>query len=189
MQHADLLKALLPPVSYDASAPNVAIELAAEGAALDLAQWSADQILLEMDPHTCTVTFADWERVYGLPEAYVLAAGGEQSSAERRAALVAKVTMLGGQTKAFYISLAAKLGYTITITEMVVHSTEQDTEAAITDEQYRFIWVVNSELYNLRESTTEDDTEMATVVWGNVLLEWAIRRYQPAHHYVIFAYF
>lgn len=188
MSHADLLKLLLPPGSVDVNHPAVAVELDAEGAALDQAQWSAEQILLEMDPRTATQTLADWERVYGLPDTCVAAAGITQSIAERRAALVALVTMLGGQAPAFFIELAAELGYAITIEECHPQTTEDPTEYPMRDEPYRFIWIVHAALYNLRELTTEDDTEMATAVWGNTLLECRIRRFAPAHTHVIFAY-
>ena len=188
MIHSDLLKRLLPPSSYDPSGPALAAELAAEGNALDRSQSSADQLLLEIDPRTASVTLADWERVYGLPDTCVAAAGIVQSFAERRAALVALVTMLGGQTKAFFIALAAALGYVITITECKPQTTECDSEYPVQDEQYEFIWMVNASLFSLRELTTEDDTEMATAVWGNKLLECRINRFKPAHTYVIFAY-
>ena len=188
MIHADLLKLLLPPSSIDPNGAALSAELAAEGAALDGAQFSADQLLLEMDPRTASVTLADWERVYGLPDACTVATGIAQSVAERRAALVALVNMIGGQSRAFYIALAAALGYAITITECAPHVTEHDSEHPIYDDQYRFIWIVNAALYNLRDLTTEDDTEMATLVWGNSLLECRINRFKPAHTYVIFSY-
>lgn len=188
MIHSDLLKRLLPPSSYDPNGPALSAELAAEGNAIDRALSSADQLLLEMDPRTASVTLADWERVYGLPDICVAASGIVQSFAERRAALVALITLLGGQSPAFFIALAAALGYAITITEGSPHTTEHDSEHPVYDEQYRFIWTVNAALYNLRELTTEDDTEMATAVWGNTLLECRINRFKPAHTHVIFAY-
>lgn len=188
MNHSDLLKLLLPPSSYDPNGPLLSAELAAEGNAHDRAQFSADQLLLEMDPRTASVTLSDWERVYGLPDICVAAAGIVQSIAERRAALVALVNMRGGQSPAFFIALAAVLGYAITITECAPHVTEHDSEHPVWDEQYRFVWIVNAALYNQRDLTTEDDTEMATAVWGNKLLECRISRFKPAHTHVIFAY-
>ncbi|MDF0377705.1 putative phage tail protein [Methylophilus sp. YYY-1] len=188
MMHAELLKLLLPPVSYDSTGALLDAELIAEGNALDLAESSADQILIEADPRTTTVMFSDWERVYGLPEICVTNSGIVQSSQERRAALVAKVIMQGGQHEQFYIDLAASLGYTITITKWAPQNTEHDTEHAVTDEKYRFIWQVNSALNTIRELTTEDDTEMATEVWGNTLLECTMNRFKPGHTYIIFAY-
>lgn len=188
MMHSELLKLLLPPVSYDSTGALLNAELSADGNALDLAQSIADQILAEADPRTTAAMFADWERVYGLPEICVTNSGIVQSSQERRAALVAKVIMQGGQHKQFYIDLAASLGYTITINEWAPRNTEHDSEFAVTDEPYRFIWQVNSELNTVRDLKTEDDTEMATAVWGNTLLECTMNRFKPAHTYIIFAY-
>lgn len=188
MSHYELLQRLLPPTSYEPSGPALAGELVADANALDLALISTAQWLLEIDPRTCSAMLLDWERVYGLPDPCIVATGLVQSFAERRAALVALVTMQGGQSPAFFIALALALGYVITITECRPHNTEHDTEHPTYDEQYQFVWFVNSALYNLRELTTEDDTEMATEVWGNTLLECRINRFKPAHTYVIFAY-
>jgi uncharacterized protein YmfQ (DUF2313 family) len=168
--------------------PAIGVELMAEGNALDQALHSADQILIEADPRTTAAMLADWERVYGLPEAYVTALGITLSFQERRAILVTKVTMLGGQSVAFFIALAATLGYVITITECTPQTTEFDTECPAYDEQYRFVWFVNAPSVTVRDLTTEDDTEMATAVWGNALLEAVINRYKPAHTLALFAY-
>lgn len=186
--HADLLKLSLPPVSYVPNGRALGAELVAEGNALDHAQWLADQLLLEADPRTTAAMLADWERVYGLPDPCVVAAGIVQGTAERRAALVARVTMQGGQSAAYFIALAAALGYTVTITEGHPHTTEHDTEDPVTDEQYRFVWYVNSALNTLIELTTEDNTEMATAVWNNKLLECVISRFKPAHTLALFIY-
>lgn len=188
MTHAGLLKLLLPPESIDPNGSAISAELLAEGNALDLAMASADQLLDEADPRTTATLLTDWERVYGLPEACTVASGIVQSGQERRAALVAKESMTGGQTRAFFIALAAALGYTITITECSPHTTENDSEHPVYDDPYRFVWYVNAPLNTVREKTTEDDTEMATAVWGNQLLECTISRYKPAHTLALFAY-
>lgn len=188
-QHVDVLRRLLPPVSYDPNAPLLNEELVAEGKALDAAAWSSDQILAEADPHTCVLTLPDWERNYGLPEQFMVEAGlTNQTIAERRAALCAKVYLLGGQSRSFFIGLAARLGYAITISELRHHDTECDTEYPVRDEQYDFIWQVNAPAVTVRESTTEDDTEMPTEVWGNALLDAVIRHYKPSHTVVLFSY-
>lgn len=187
MNHADLLKLLLPS-SYDPNGPALAAELAAEGAALDLAQWSADQLLLEMFPETAVLTLPDWERVYGLPDTCTAIAGAQQTFNERRSALMGIVNMSGGQSRQFFIDLAARLGYTITITEYSPHTTEHDSEHPITDDPWRFVWQVNAPLNTLRDKTSEDDSEMPTAVWGNALLECVLSRFKPAHTHLIFAY-
>lgn len=187
MNHSDLLKLLLPS-SLDANARAMSAELVADGNALDLTQFWADQILAEADPRTAVLTLADWERVYGLPTDCIAATGIAQSTNERRAALVARVTMQGGQSAAYFIALAAAAGYTITITEGHPHTTEHDSEDPVTDEPYRFIWFVNAPLDTVRELTTEDDTEMATAIWGNTLLECTINQFKPAHTLALFLY-
>lgn len=188
MMHLDLLQRLLPPVSVNPNGAALLAELRADGAALDFAEGAGQQILAEADPRTTALLLADWERVYGLPEACIVQSGVTQSIAERRAALVAKVTMQGGQRRAFFIALAASIGYAITITELFPQNTEHDTETAAMDEQYCFIWQVNAALYSLRELTSEDDTEMALAVWGNQLLQCVLNRYKPAHTYILFSY-
>ena len=112
----------------------------------------------------------------------------EPSMAQRRAALVALVTMLGGQSIAFLVGLAGEFGYSITIEECRPQTTEDATETPARDEQFRFVWIVHAQLTSLLELTTEDGTEMPTATWSNALLETRIRRFKPAHTYVIFSY-
>ena len=56
----------------------------------------------------------DWERNWGLPDPCYTA---PLTIAERQLALVMRMTMLGAQSRAFFIEVAAQIGYTITITE------------------------------------------------------------------------
>lgn len=186
MIHADLLKRLLPPSSVDPNGPAISAEIDAEGGALDSAQGSAIGLLLEADPRQAALMLTDWERVAGLPDSCL--AGAAQSTAERRIALVTRLTTIGGQSPVYFIALVASLGYAITITEFRPHTTEHDSEHAVTDESVIHVWQVNSVLYSLLEKTSEDDTEMATEVWGNGRLECAINHLKPAHTHVIFSY-
>jgi uncharacterized protein YmfQ (DUF2313 family) len=96
--------------------------------------------------------------------------------------------MRGGQSRDFYINLAAQLGYTITIDELAPDTTEFDTESATTDEQWQFIFQVNASSVSVVDMTSEDDTEMATAVWGNQQLECGINKYKPAHTFALFSY-
>ncbi len=188
MTHLELLQALLPPVAVDPNGAALRAELRGEAAALDAAEGAAAQLLAESDPRTTAALLADWERVYGLPEACIRQSGVVQGFAERRAALVAKVTLVGSQGIAFFVAMAAAIGYVITITELFPQTTEHDTEMAAQDEPYRFVWQVNAALYSLREFTSEDDSEMALAVWGNQLLQCVLNRYKPAHTLILFSY-
>lgn len=78
-------------------------------------QRAADLLEIESDPRTTTELITDWERNWGLPDPCI--SNPPTDLASRRADLVAKMTLLGAQSRAFFINTAAAIGYTITITE------------------------------------------------------------------------
>ena len=80
--------------------------LAAELARIDD---RADALLDEVDPRTVTELIDEWELVSGTTGS---------SLVQRRAALHARMISLGGQSRAYFITLAGALGYTITIEEL-----------------------------------------------------------------------
>lgn len=188
MIHAELLKRLLPPVAYDPNAPLLAAELDAEGAALDAAQIAAELILTEADPRTTYELLADWERVAGLPGTCALLAGIDLTVEQRRAALVTKLTERGGQSRAYFIALAARLGFTVTITEFHEWSVNDDVEYSLNGADWNFAWQINAPLDTVIDWTVESDVEMPFAVWGNELLECALSQDKPAHTVVLFAY-
>ena len=70
---------------------------------------------IESDPRKTLELLPDWERAWGLPEECYFFNGGD--IAGRRASLMLKMTMLGGQSRAFFIGVMETLGYTVTIRE------------------------------------------------------------------------
>jgi uncharacterized protein YmfQ (DUF2313 family) len=68
----------------------------------------------ESDPRFTVELLPDWERAWGLPDPCYEA---PQTIAERQLALIMRMTVLGSQSRAFFIGIAAQLGYTITISE------------------------------------------------------------------------
>jgi uncharacterized protein YmfQ (DUF2313 family) len=69
---------------------------------------------MESDPRTTIELLPDWERNWGLPDPCYQS---PQSIADRQRALVMRMTLWGAQSREFFISVAAMIGYTITITE------------------------------------------------------------------------
>lgn len=65
-------------------------------------------------PSAITYTLSDWERELGLPDLCTSGAAGTQA---RQAAVRAKYAAYGGQSPAYFVCLAASLGYAITIEE------------------------------------------------------------------------
>lgn len=184
------LQALLPPGPAwpkDADAP---LTKMLTGLAQELSRVDARALQLadEVDPRTTAELFADWERVAGLPDACVIAFAGDQTAAQRRASLVGRLATLGGQSAAYYIALAASLGYTVTITEFWEHSVADDVEHGLYGAAWNFAWQVSGALNTVTDITVESLVEDAISIWGNTLLECVIKRLAPAQSTVLFSY-
>lgn len=184
------LQALLPqgpawPREVDAALTQLLAAWAEELARVD---GRAADLVEEADPRTTAELLADWERVAGLPDPCVAALAGTQTTAQRRAALVAKLTTIGGQCAAYYIALAASLGYTISVTEFDLHDVEDNVEYPLTGTPWQFAWQVNAAEDTIGVLAVTDTVEDPLAWWGNELLECVISRLKPAHTHVLFAY-
>lgn len=183
------LQALLPPGAAwsrerDAVLTKVLDALAQELARIDAA---AEGLVDEADPRTTAQLLADWERVAGLPDGCVVAT---QTTAERRDSLVQKIANLGGQSRQFFIDLAARLGYTVTITEFRPFRVGVNAVGdALNGDTSIFAWQVNAPAGTIREfKVGESAVGDPLRSWGDELLECIIERLKPAHTHVIFAY-
>ena len=184
------LQALLPhgpawPQDDTAAPTRLLAALATELARVD---GRAMQLVEEADPRTVAELFADWERVTGLPDACAVAFGGDQSMSQRRAALVGRLTTMGGQSSAYYVGLAAALGYAITISEFSEFSVNDNVEHALYGAAWNFAWQVNAALNTVTEFTIDSTVDDPLAAWGNALLECVINRLKPAQTTVLFSY-
>ena len=184
------LQALLPPgpawaKDDDATLTRLLSSLSAELARVDGRSW---QIVEEADPRTTAELFLDWERVAGLPDSCAVAFGGAQTMPQRRAALVGKLVTLGGQSPAYFIGLAAALGYAITITEFRPFTVGSRVNQPICGSAWSFAWQVNAALNTVRKFKVSDTVADPLAAWGNALLECVIKHLKPAHTTVLFSY-
>lgn len=144
-----------------------------------------DNLLNEADPRTTNELLTDWERVAGLPD---LCTGIPATIALRRELLVSKLTNVGGQSRQFFIDLAAKLGYTITITEFKRFRVNSRVNDPLNDADWTYVWRVNSAQNTVRKFTVAGRVNEPLASWGNTALECVITRLKPAHTHVQFAY-
>jgi len=154
---------------------------------LSRADGRAADLLRELDPRTTVELLTDWETALGLPDACVPAG---QTIQQRRSAVVAKYTSLGGQSRQFYIDLAAALGYTITITEFRPFRAGISVAGdPLTNGDWIFAWQVNAPETTIFEFRAGQSTAGEPLRnWGNDELECAISAVKPAHTEVLFAY-
>lgn len=182
------LQALLPqgpawPREQGSLTTNLLSAFAEEFSKVDL---RIDNLINEADPRTTNELLSDWERVAGLPD---LCTGIPATIALRRELLVAKLTNVGGQSKQFYIDLAAKLGYTITIDEFKRFRVTSRVNEVLNDSDWSYVWRVNSAQNTVRKFNVAGRVSEPLASWGNTALECVITRLKPAHTHVQFAYF
>lgn len=142
----------------------------------------------EADPRTTSGLLADWERVAGLPDnCSGLLAETQQG---RRNDLVSKLVGRGGQSRAYFMQVAAALGFDITIDEFrPFRAGFARAGDALTNDDWRFAWRVNGPTVTvMRFSAGRSAAGEALATWGNAGLECRIRQYRPAHTNLIFAY-
>jgi uncharacterized protein YmfQ (DUF2313 family) len=144
-------------------------------------------LLAEWDPLTALELLADWERVLGLPDPCVQTA---QTVQERRNALVAKLTILGGQNAAYYVALAARFGFTITVIDFqTFRAGVSNAGDPLSNGDWVHTFQINAPLLTITEfkcgaSTSGDPLRQ----WGNDDLQCVITDRRPAHSIILFAY-
>lgn len=184
---ADQLRALLPPEAYDGAAPMLAALIRAEASGLDSALLAADRL----DDKIWSDNGAgldDWERVLGLPDPCL--AFEALTVRQRLAAVSAKLRGVGGQSRAFFIELAASLGYSVTISEF--HPPRAGGCHAgdpIAGDGWTSAWRVNAPAVTVfRAAAGSAAAGEALSVWGNKSLECRLSAMAPAHTTLIFGY-
>lgn len=163
---------------------------------------AADLLETESDPRRTLEILVDWERAWGLPEKCL---AEPQSIAERHAALITKMTLLGGQSRQWFIDLAKSIGYTITITEYAPFVTgisrcgdttefNPDTPTLnrwmLGPPENRFYWTVHVETKKIvwfRCAGSQCGDRLLTIGLATDL-ECLLRRYKPAHTEIVFDY-
>ena len=195
--YADAMAALLPTGIAWPRDPETAVmmligALAEEWARVD--GRGADLLGREADPRATLELLADWETAFGLPDPCV---AEPLTLEDRRASLTGKMTLEGGQSRAFFIQVAADLGYSITIREhapfMAGVSRCGDTGGRweIGPPEMRFVWTIKAPTQRVRwfrAGSGRAGVDHHLTIGLATDLECRIRQYAPAHTLVVFDY-
>lgn len=128
-------------------------------------------LLAEAHPPTTDELLGEWETEYDLPDPCVTSA---QTESDRRAALIARATGIGGQSPQYFIDLAASFGVTITIAEHHPFEVGRDGMGDGIGGQWAFIWEVSAPI--------------ATPATLREVMECVFERLKPAHTAIWFTY-
>jgi uncharacterized protein YmfQ (DUF2313 family) len=158
----------------------------------DVDRQAMDLLEREGDPRSTLDMLAEWERAFGLPDPCI---GIPTTIEQRRILLVQRMTLLGGQSRQFFIDIAAMLGYAITIEELspimggVSRGGDYYWEAGAPE--IRYYWIVHIggvPIWWFRGGVGEGGKDHHAE-WAALLdLECILQRYKPAHTVVIFNY-
>jgi uncharacterized protein YmfQ (DUF2313 family) len=189
-QYRDLLRSLLPTGTAWPTDETSMLSGLVSGLSRSLARTHnrAVDLIDECIPKTSTELLSDWERVCGLPDP--CSADAAVTLQARRAAVVAKLSARGGQSRAFFIALADALGYEITITEFRPFRTGiSKVGDPVCSSEWWFVWRVNAPEVTIRSFKVGQSAVGEPLrSWGNQTLECAISQRKPAHTLVQFAY-
>lgn len=184
---ADQLRLLLPPVSYDGSAPNLSAAMEAEANALLLTDVQSGELYSTIFPDSGS-GLADWERILALPDPCLI--GQSQSVRQRIQAIVSKLQGHNGQSKSFFIALAKSLGYDITITTFrPARAGLAQAGDPIFGGDWSFTWRVNAPAVTVTHAVagiTGAGDPLAA--WGNKSLECRLSQMKPAESILLFGY-
>jgi uncharacterized protein YmfQ (DUF2313 family) len=173
---------------------------------------AADLLEIESDPRKTIELLIDWERNFGLPDpCYVQA----QTIDQRHALLILKMTLLGAQSREWFIWAAAWLGYTITVTEFAPFMAGvsqagdtrgmrnwNDTPGQFPEHMYEYRWyigppeirfywtvhIINAPLTWFRSSSGQAGVDPHLRIGYAQDLECLLRRWAPAHTDIVFDY-
>jgi len=189
-EYREQLKALLPPGQAFPRDPGTTLHDLLDGMSIELARLDSRASVLpqEANPDTSLELLPDWERVAGLPDkcSGVL----EETLQGRRNALLTKLTSTGGQSPAYFIELAASLGYTVTIEEFRPFRAGVSVAGDfLTNGPWVHTWLIRApevSITEFRAGLSAAGERLRT--WGNGALECKINQLKPAHTIALFAY-
>jgi uncharacterized protein YmfQ (DUF2313 family) len=200
---------LLPQGQAWPKYPGTTLDLACRGLAEywgDVDGRAADLLERESDPRSTIELLPDWERNWGLPDPCYKK---PLTIHDRQIALVLRMTMMGGQSREFFIGVAAFLGYTITITEYapfmagVSHCGDTRTPPLnanpligdyrwyIGPPELRFYWTVHvtgARLTWFRAGSGRAGVDHHLEIGLAEDLQCLLDRWKPAHTQIVFDY-
>ncbi|WP_434627674.1 YmfQ family protein [Chromobacterium sp. CV08] len=147
----------------------------------------ANNLLVDAFPPTAYELLPEWEATLGLPDPVL---GPATTLQGRRGQVVAQLTAVGGQSAAYFVQVAANLGYTISITNFAPFRMGQSgMGSALGGPEWAHTWAVHAPL-NTVISFRMGQSAMGEPLnsWGNAALQELLRRLAPAHAILQFHY-
>lgn len=149
------------------------------------------ELIDEADPRSTVQLLEDWERVLGLPDPCT-PDDGTLTLQVRRARVVQKLSLGGGQSPAFYVALAALIGYAITLDEprpfiCGLSQCGDPVGGTYTDRHYWRVRVPEPRTTYFRTGVSRCGERLGLIDRAEDL-ECILEEAKPAHSRLLFAY-
>lgn len=186
MGHADLLRRLLPPTSYDPGGQRLGVSLDMEGAELDRALAAVPHAIGALRPFAYQEWLEDYERLYGLPDACLR----EGFLYQDRIGFIALALHERAGISIGWLAHYAKLaGYDVTITEFSPFVAGSRAGEALTNEAWLYAFTVHAAGEIARRFCAGRSVAGEPLAdWSEGPLECIITKQKPAHTVALFAY-
>lgn len=147
----------------------------------------ANYLLIDVFPASTVELLPEWEATLGLPDP---CAGEAPTIQQRRAQVVSRLSSTGGQSALYFMTLAEKLGYLVTVTNNAPFRAGQSSAGEpVGSLDWAHTWTVNAPINSpVRFAAGSSSAGEPLASWGNDVLECEIRANAPAHTILIFAY-
>jgi uncharacterized protein YmfQ (DUF2313 family) len=190
-QYVELLKNLFPTGAAWPRAVSSGFHKLFEAIAEEFVRFDTRlgvDLVNEADPQTTSELLTDWERIVRLPDDLQTELGPTVS--QRRRDILRKLTFRGGQSRQFFVDLAAAFGYTVTIEETFPFRAGRNRAG---DRCYDVDWIhhwrvkSDGEVSNwFRAGSGRSGDRIRT--WSNDALEAVIGSAKPGQTVVHFVY-
>lgn len=147
----------------------------------------ANELLVEAFPPTSDELLPEWESTLGLPDP---CAGEQPTLDQRRNQVKARLANSGGQSLPFFISYAANLGFSVTITQYTpFRMGQQRMGDQLGSPDWAFTWAINAPAFSVVPFTMgQSAMGDALRSWNNAVLECEFNEIKPAHTVLLFTY-
>lgn len=191
MQHANVLKQLYPPVSYNINGEHFIAQCEVDGNAFDRLQQSAEEVLAAIEPATSNQMLSDWERICWIKTDL------SKSYQERVKRVIVQLNAVGGLSIPYFTRIAESIGYQIQIKEFSPLQNDLPNPGDLVQfrneprESLIYMWrvtVLNGDdniVYFRAGSSFAGDH---LVEFGDPIIEEFFKDLKPAHTYCYFAY-
>ena len=187
--YRDALISMLPPGAAWPTDPDSELGklLLALGDELARIEQRGIDLLNESDPRGTLEMLTDWEGTFDLPDA---CSGLGVTLQQRREAVTALFTLVGGQSRQYFIDLAESLGFPgATITEFDPHTVDETVDAPIYGLEWLHAWQLTAALGDINQFNADSHVgESLGEETPITRLECVINRLKPAHTVALFEY-